>query len=348
MAKGKYQTSVEQFNSIIADIKAQKFKPFYLFMGEEPYYIDLLNEAILANAIRPEERDFNLTVIYGNETKAEQIISAARRFPMMSNRTLVLVKEAQLMSKTELDTIAAYLERPLETTILAVSLTSKSVDKRGKLYKEAEKKGVVFESLAVPEWSVSQWITEYLASKGKRIDNRAAVLMAEATGNDLRKISLECDKLVKAIDDKNTITDEDIEKNIGISREFNLSELTKALATRNYEKAYKIAIVFGESPKRYPFVVTLGTLFYYFGKLLQYNAIVMENGSRAPSDIATRIGVPPYYLQEYETGARNYPLRKLFSVIAHLEEYDYRSKSNAGGAADEKALLIELVSKILV
>lgn len=348
MAKGKYQDSANHFNSILREIETQNFKPFYLFMGEEPYYSDMLNEAILKNAIRPEERDFNLTTLYGNETKAEQIISCARQFPMMSNRILVMVKEAQLMSKTELDSLVAYLEKPLETTILVVSLTGKSVDKRGKLYKEAEKKGVVFESLAIPEWNVAEWINTYLIQKGKQIDNRASALMAEATGNDLRKIVLECDKLIKALDDRKLITAEDIEKNVGISKEYNMSELTKALATRNAEKALRIALYFGDSPKRYPLVVTLGSLFYYFNKLLQYNAIVMENNSRPPADIASRIGVSPYFLKEYEMGARNYPLKKTFSIIAQIEECDYKSKSNAGGAADEKALLTELITKILV
>lgn len=348
MAKSKHQNSVDQFNSILKDILSHKFKPFYLFMGEEPYYIDLLNEAILNNAIKPEEKDFNLTILYGNDAKVDDIISMARRFPMMSDRTLVMVKEAQLMSKSDLNNLSAYLEKPLDSTILVISLTGSSVDKRGKLYKEAEKKGVIFESLSVPEWDLSAWITSYLSQKGKKIDSRAAVLMAESTGNDLRKIVLECDKLIKALDNKEFITDDDIEKNVGISKEYNLSELTKALATKNSEKALKIALYFGDSPKRYPLVVTLGSLFYYFNKLMQYNTVVMESGGRAPADIATQIGVSPYFLKEYEAGARNYPLMKTFSVIARLEEYDYKSKSNAGGAADEKALLTELIAKILV
>lgn len=345
MAKQANDT-LSQFHTILSDIANRKFKPVYLLMGEEPYYSDVILEKLLDTVLQPSERDFNQAVVYGSDTNAAEIVSLARRYPMFAERQLVVVKEAQTLSK--LEAFEFYLEAPAPETILVLAFTGKSADKRTNFYKKAKAVAEVFESSAVKEWDIPVWITGYLKERGIRIESDAAALMGESTGNSLRKIVLELDKLMKGIEEgKGVITVKDIELNIGISREFSAFELCKALAFRDSGKAFKIALYFGENPKKYPFILTLGALFFYFSKLLKCHAYLLQDGG-VPDNAARKAGAySPSQVAEYVQAMRSFPLKKTMGVIALLKEYDYKSKSGTAGQASEGELLIELISRIL-
>ena len=351
MARSTSDT-VQQFAALEADILAGKFSPYYLLFGKEHFYIDRLCSLLMEKTLPPEERDFGQLVFYGADADPAQVVSAARQYPMMVSRQVVVVKEAQMMKKIEL--LAEYYPNIVPTTILIVcyktpneSGSTKNIDKRTKFFKDASKVGVVFESNPVQEGRIPLWIEKYVASKGMEITPDASMMLAEACGTDLSKIALEVDKLSRLFGEgeKRRITAETVEENVGISREYSVFELNKVLSSKDVVACYRIASFFGQSPKRFPIQLIMGALSSHFIKLLRYHAAVADRASRA--EIAQAIGINPYFIGEYETAARNYPLKKCMKVIATLREYDYRSKSNARGSADDGELLMELVSRIL-
>ncbi len=344
MAKQGAQDTVAQFNSILKDIKERKFKPVYIFMGEEPYYGDILINELINTVLKPEERDFNQTIVYASDTNAAEIASLSRRFPMFAERQLIVVKEAQ--SLTKLDALETYLQSPAPETVLVLAYTGKSADKRTGFYKKAKAVAEIFESTMLAEWKVAEWITDYVKQQGFTIASDAAALMAEHTGNSLRKIVLEIDKLIKGIPiGSKEITVKDVETNIGISREFSAFELCRAISYRNSEKAFKIAHYFGENPKKYPLAMTLGALFFYFSKLLKAYAYLKQDGC-TPENAAKRAGAFGSQEKEYATAMRNYTYPKVMGIIALMKDYDYKFKSGGSGTATEGDLLIELISKI--
>ena len=346
MAKQTDSDNLIQMNSILAEIKAGRFSPVYLLMGEEPYYSDVIIDAILQNVLEPSERDFNQTILYAQDTTTADIVQACRRFPMFAPRQLVMVKEAQHLNK--LDILEQYLESPSPETVLVLAFTNKSVDKRTGFYKKAKANATVFESVAVSEWNVAKWITTYINGKGYGITPDAASLMAEHTGNVLRKIVLETDKLFKGLDTHNKeITVKDIETNIGISREFSAFELSKSLVFKDYGNAYKIARHFGANPKKYPLVLTLGALFFFFSRLLKCHAYYAQDGGMMENSIRKAGIFAQGQIKEYAVAMRTFPLKKTMSVIALIKEYDYKSKSGNAGGASEGDLLVELISRII-
>ncbi len=341
MAKSDSQ---QNYREILTDVREGRFAPFYLLMGEEPFYVERLCEAIMNQAVNPFERDFNQIVYYGADVTAEQVISTARQFPMMGDHLLVVVKEAQMMSKPE--DIAPYLMSPMPSTILVLCFMGKSIDKRTAFYKQAQKVGRVLESVKVQDYRLSQWIEAFFSEEGFDIEPEAAELMGEFTGNDLRKISVEVDKMRRNLPlDAKRITVADIEKNVGISREYSVFELTKALSFGQKEKAFRIASYFADSPKKYPIQMTIAALAMYFLKVWRYHSLMQAHTPK--SQMAGELGVNPYFLGEYETAARNYPPRKVMAAIAFLKEYDYRSKSNERGDASDGDLLMELLSRLV-
>lgn len=345
MAKQSGPTTAQQFEEIKNNLLSSSFSPFYLLMGEEPYYVDALCEMIIDKALQPFERDFNQTIIYGSDTNVRDLISICSRYPMMAERQLVVVKEAQSLKKPE--DLIPYLEHLVDTTILVLCFTGKNADKRTNFFKTAQKYGVVFESTKVDEGAIPGWIENYLSTIGKKIEPDAAMMLSEYAGTELRKLVLEIDKLLKAIPDSATsITAVDIEKNIGISREFNITELTNAIAAHDTAKAFKIAYYFGESPKKYPLQMTLGFLFYFFSKVELMHSYCLGNPRPNLSDAATKAGIFYKYNAPYVAAASRYPLRKTMVIISSIKECDFKSKSNLGGEATERELLVELLGKI--
>ena len=335
-----------QCRELISEIKGGQFKPVYLLMGEEPYYPDLVCQAILENCIDEMGKDFNETVCYGADVTAEQVISAARQFPMMSERVLVVVREAQLMKS--LEQLSIYCEDPLDSTVLVILMHGASADKRKALYKNALKTGVVVDSQPVRDYEIPSWISSYYESRGLRIDPDAAALLGESVGTSLSTIVLETDKLLRALPEGTTrITAADIEKNVGVSRQFTVFELNKAISTRNATKALKIAAHIGNSA-RFALPAAVSAMYNEFNRILRYGALLQKTPYPTNEEKAHALaGVNPYFYRDYDQAARNYPVQKAMRVISLLCEYDYLGKGGDGATADPGELLVELTAKIL-
>ena len=331
---------------LIADAKAGVFKPVYLLMGDEPFYPDMICDAILENAVEEDSRDFDQFVFYGGDTDADKVITAARGFSMWGGRVLVVVKEAQQMK--ELEQLAVYCADPMDSTVLVLLMHRASADKRKSLYKAVQKNGVVVDSPAVRDYEISNWIINYYSSRGLSIDPDAAQLLAESAGTDLCTIAVETDKLLKSLPEGTVrITAPDIEKNVGVSRQWSIFELTRELSMRNAPKAVRIASQLGDGA-RFAMPMAVSALFTHFYRILRYEALLQKD-PRPASDVKARVlGVNPFFFREYDTAVRNYPLRKTMGVISLLNEYDFKGKG--GGISAETpqgALFVELVTKIL-
>lgn len=341
----KFTELESQCRQIINDVKNGNFVPVYLLMGTEPYYPDLVCDEIIKYALTESERDFNQTVFYGLDTDAGTVASECRSYPMMAERRLVVLKEAQSM-KT-LEDLAAYASEPMESTVLVILMHGASADKRRALYKNVQKKGVVLVSDALRDYEMPQWITSFYKSRGLDIEPAAAALLAEYAGTDMSRIVLETEKMQKNLPEGTVqVNAADIEKNVGISRQFSIFELTKALSYMKAEKALKIAAYIGNGPK---FMLLLATapLYTHFYRILKYEAALLKNPAMTKADRAKLLGINPYFMEEYDVAARNYPIRRCMKVISLLEEYDFKGKGGGSGEASQGDLLMELVSKIL-
>lgn len=341
----KFTELESQCRQIINDVKNGNFVPVYLLMGTEPYYPDLVCDEIIKYALTDSERDFNQTVFYGLDTDAGTVASECRSYPMMAERRLVVLKEAQSM-KT-LEDLATYASDPMESTVLVILMHGASADKRRALYKNVQKKGVVLVSDALRDYEMPQWITSFYKSRGLDIEPAAAALLAEYAGTDMSRIMLETEKMQKNLPEGTVrVNAADIEKNVGISRQFSIFELTKALSYIKAEKALKIAAYIGNGPK---FMLLLATapLYTHFYRILKYEAALLKNPAMTKADRAKLLGINPYFMEEYDVAARNYPIRRCMKVISLLEEYDFKGKGGGSGEASQGDLLMELVSKIL-
>ena len=332
--------------ALIDDARNGVFKPVYILMGDEPYYPDLVCQAIIDNCVDEFRKDFNETICYGADVTAEQVVTAARRFPMMADRQLVVVKEAQMM-KT-LEDIAVYCNEPLDSTVLVLLLHKATVDKRKALFKSVQKIGVVLDSPALRDYEVPAWISSYYRERGLQIDPEAASLLAESVGTDLSTIALETDKLLKNLPEgAKSVSVADIEKNVGISRQFSIFELTKELSYKHASKALTIAAHLGNAA-RFAMPQAVSALYMHFYRILKYGALLARGGAPTPDEKASALaGVNPYFYKEYDTAVRNYPLPKAMAVISLLCEYDYLGKGGDGGAATPGELMVELTAKIL-
>lgn len=333
-------------SQIVSDTEAKKFAPVYLLMGDEDYYVDLVCNAVISNAFDDEsERDFNQMIYYGADVDADEVVTAARRYPMFAERQLVVVKEAQMM-KT-LENLAVYCENPLESTVLVIAMHGASADKRKALYKSVSKKGIVVESKELRDYEMPQWIASYYRSRGLEIEPEAAALLAEYAGVDMAKIAVETDKLLKNLPAGSVkVSASDIERNVGISREFSIFELTRELSFRNVPKALKIAAYIGDGAK-FALPMATAALFTHFYRILKYHALLKSRPSASTSEKASLLGVNPYFLREYDTAIRNYPPAKAMSAIALLKEYDFKGKGGDNGEASPGELFTELILKLL-
>ncbi|MCW2118914.1 DNA polymerase III subunit delta [Flavobacterium sp. 7A] len=332
---------MDEVIKIVNDIKAGNIKPIYFLMGEEAYYIDKLSDYIEDTILTEEEKGFNQTVLYGRDVSIEDIVSTAKRYPMMADRQVVIVKEAQELSRT-IDKIEAYAENPMQTTVLVFAYKYKTLDKRKKVTKTLAKNGLVFESKKLYENQVGDWIKRVLASKKYSIEPKAVAMLVEFLGTDLSKINNELEKLKVILPKGSTITAHDIEENIGFSKDFNVFELRKAIGERNQLKAYKIAANFAQNPKDNPMVMTTGLVFGFFIQLLKYHGTKDKN----PKTVASVIGVNPYFMKEYDVAIKNYPMRKVSQIIASLREIDVKSKGVGANALPNGDLLKEMLYKI--
>jgi len=311
-------------------------------MGEEPYYIDKISEFIEETILTEEERGFNQMVLYGRDVAVEDIVSNAKRFPMMAERQVVIVKEAQDLSRT-FDKLDDYAKNPQLSTVLVLCYKYKTVDKRKAVYKAINKTGVVFESKKLYDNQVPDWIKRVLSPKGYTITPKASQLLVEFLGTDLGKINNELEKLQIVLPKNTQITSEHIEENIGISKDYNNFELRKAIGAKDSVKAFKIVQYFADNPKDNPMVVTVALLFNFFSQLLQLHGMKDRN----PRSVASALRVNPYFVNEYLDAARNFPMRKVSQVVALLREFDVKSKGVNSNAVPQGDLLKELLVKIL-
>jgi len=346
MAKKK--SSVEAYAEVINDLKKKIFKPVYFLTGDESYYIDKIADYIADFVLEESEKSFNQSILYGKDVDVPAVINAARRFPMMSNYQVIIVKEAQNIKKIE--DLEIYLKAPQKSTILVIchklnqGSTKGKSDKSRKLMAMVEKIGVLFESKKLYDNQISGWISQYLAEKGVSIAPVPANLLNEYLGNDLSKIANELEKLIITLPlDNKKITVEHIERNIGLSKDFNRFELTKSLGERNILKVNRIADYFAKNPSSNPLTLSLSSTYQYFAKIFRYHFLK----DKSASNVASELGVNPFFIDEYKNAARIYNPRKCVEIFSLLRDYDLRTKGLNNDSTEDGELLRELVFKIM-
>ncbi len=330
------------YEQLISDLKNRSFKPIYFLHGEEPYYIDLVTEYITSNVLSEAEQSFNQTIIYGKESDAGQVINAAKRYPMMASHQVIVVKEAQELK--EFENLIHYVEKPQPSTLLVINYKYKNPDKRKKVFKALEKHAVSFQSKKLYDNQVPGWISAYASGRKYSIEPKAAALLGEFLGSDLSRIANEVDKLIIAIgNQKKTITPEDVEKNIGISKDFNQFELQNALGKKDVVGANRIIRHFAANERKYPVPLITGSLYSYFSKLL----LIHYAKDKSQQGVATLLKVHPFFAKDYLAAANKYTAGKLVNIISLLRTYDMKSKGYEGHTIPDGELMKELVFKIL-
>ena len=329
---------MDEVVKIVNDIKSGNIKPIYFLMGEEPYYIDKLSDYIEENVLTEDEKGFNQTVLYGRDVSIEDIISASKRYPMMAERQVIIVKEAQDLTKT-IDKLESYAEHPMPSTVLVICYKYKTLDKRKKVTKLLDKHGLVYESKKLYENQVGEWIKRVLQGKNYTIEPKAAAMLVEFLGTDLSKINNELEKLQIILPKGTTISAKHIEENIGFSKDYNVFELRKAIGDRNQLKAYQIAQYFADNPKDNPMVMTTSLVFSFFVNLLQYHGLKDRN----PKNVAAVLKVNPFFLKDYDIALRNYPMKKVSAIVAKLRDIDVKSKGVGANSLPNHDLLKEML-----
>ena len=339
MAKKEYT-----YEEICRDIIAKKFAPVYVLMGEEPFFMDQITDLLITHVLDDSERDFNQITMYGSDTDSASIMNAVRRFPMMSKYQLVVVKEAQLIRDIEI--LSNYVKNPLMSTVLVINYKYKNLDKRKALAVGTEKVGILFESKKIPDYKMPSFIVSFMQQRSISIDNKAAQMLADFLGNDLSRLNKELEKLILLLPEKGVrrISPELIEKNIGISKEYNNFELIKALSIKDILKANRIIQYFEKNPKNNPIQMTLSILFNYFSNLL----ICYYTKDRSEAGLMAALGLRgAFQVKDYQQGLRNYSAMKVFNLIHEIRMMDARSKGVENNSVSDADLLKELLYKIL-
>lgn len=330
------------FEEIMSDLKKRIYKPVYFLAGEEPYFIDVISDYIEDKVLSEADKAFNQIIVYGEDTTVPAVIDTARRFPMMASHQVVIVKEAQSLKKIE--DLAIYAEKPLNSTILVLCYKYKSLDKRTKLYKILDTSAVYFESPRLRDYQIPAWIERYLMSRGIKIDPSASAMLTEYLGTDLHKIANELDKLLITLPaDKPVINSALIEKNIGISKDYNNFELQNAIGTRNVFKANMIVRYFSDNQKDNPITLTIASLFSFFTKLLTYHYLP----DKSKNNVASVLKINPFFVKDYEAAALKYNAKKTVQIISLLRTFDMKSKGYGDAGTEAGDLLKELVYRIL-
>lgn len=339
MAKKEYT-----FEGICRDIKDKKYAPVYILMGDEPFFMDKITDLLIENVVGEAEKDFNQTILYGADVDAAQVINAARRFPMMSDYQLIVVREAQMIR--DIEQLAYYVKKPLTQTVLVVNYKYKTLDRRKMLASAAEANGILFESKKIPDYKMPAFITSLMQQRNISIDPKSIQMLSDFLGNDLVRLDKELDKLVLLlpVNAPKRITPELIEQNIGISKEFNNFELLKAVSAKDVLKANRIIQYFEKNPKNNPIQVTLPILFNYFSNLL----ICYYSKDRSEQGLMSALGFhTSFQIKDYTAGMRNYTAMKVFNLISDIRTTDARSKGVGNPSASDGDILKELIYKIL-
>ncbi|RPI45931.1 MAG: DNA polymerase III subunit delta [Bacteroidetes bacterium] len=330
------------FEQIMEDLKKGSYHPIYFLYGEEPYYMDRITEYITKNVLTEAEKSFNQTIVYGKDSDAGQVIGLARRFPMMANRQVVVVREAQDLK--DFENLVHYAVNPLRSTLLVINYKYKKPDNRKKVFSALAENGLSFESKKLYDSQVPAWISAYAGARKVTVEPKAAALLTEFLGAELSKIANELDKLFIVMEKgQRKITPVLVETHIGISKDFNQFELQNALGRKNAAGANRIIRYFAGDPRNHPMTVTLTFLYFFFSKLLIYHYTT----DRSRQNIASTLKINPFWVKDYEIAARNYSATSLVGIISLLREYDMKSKGYGGTAIAEGELLRELIFKIM-
>ena len=338
MAKKDYST----FEQIFTDLRKKTFSPVYFLMGEEPYYIDSISDYIQNNVLGEAEKEFDQTILYGKDVEISTVINAAKRYPMMGQRQVLIVKEAQLIKNW--DDLVHYFKNPQNSTILVFCYKYGTPDKRKKWFVELEKIATLFESSKLRDYEVGPWITKYAKSKNVAIEDKAVAMLSEYLGTDLSKIAHELEKLVITKPaTMASITPDLIEKNIGISKDFNVFELQAALINRDVLKANRIIRYFAENKKANPLVLVLSQLFKFFSDLMIFH--YLPDKSKGPA--ASELKINPYFVQDFQRASQVFGAWKTMNIITYIRETDARYKGIDNPSTDEGDLMKELIFKIM-
>jgi DNA polymerase III subunit delta len=333
--------------SVLKDLKSNKYSPVYFLQGEEPFYIDQIADFIEKKCLNESEKSFNQTILYGKDVNMNTILLNAKRFPMMSERQVVIVKEAQEISdlgKESGDTqLNSYIQNPLPSTVLVFCYKYKTLDARKTITKNLDKFSILVTSKKMYDNQLPEWVNGYISSQGFKINPKASLMLAEFVGNNLSRLSNEIDKLLINLQKGAEVNEDMIEKYVGISKEFNVFELQQALIKRDVYKANLIVNYFEANPKNNPIIPVIVVLFNFFSKLL----VVHGSDNKTDSHLAKVLGVNPYFVKDYIFGAKTYPPSKVMNIIHYLRQADLASKGVDNVSTTEGQILKELVYKIM-
>jgi DNA polymerase-3 subunit delta len=329
------------FEAIIKDIKSQKYSPIYLLHGDEPYYIDKISNYIEKNVLNLGEQSFNQAILYGKDTEFKTVVDEARQYPMMASHRVVVIKEAQDMRS--LKSLATYAENPSPQSILVINHKYKKFDSRTKLAKAIKANGVLFESKKLYDNKVPAWISSYLSDKGVNIAPDASMMAAEFLGTDLNKIANEMDKVIVNLEGQKSISADMIKEMVGISKDYNVFELQKAIGTMDTEKVFRIVNYFAANEKANPLVMVLSNLYGYFLKV--YTAAY--HGKKSDNELKTLLGLPtPYFVKDYRTAAKNFHGQKLINIFDALKDADLKSKGVGARNMNSREVLRDFMIQV--
>lgn len=336
---------MKELELIFKNIKNREFFPIYFFHGEEAYFIDLAVKALENDVLTEDEKAFNQTVVYGKDTNYNDILALARQYPMMGDKQLIIVKEAQDLKLNENETkiLENYAENPVESTILVFAHKHKKVDSRKKVFKTLQTKKMLFHSEPIKDYNLAKWIDDEAKNLEIKLAPGISQLLADYLGKDLSRIANELNKMKLVLKNGEVLDGKLVETHIGISKEFNVFELQKALGKKDANQAFKIAYFMGKNPKTNPIVMTIGNLYNYFSNVIVYHTLAKQS----PQTIASEMGVNPYFIKDYAESARLFPLKHATRTISILREIDLKSKGLGAVNMDESELLKEMVYKIL-
>ncbi len=329
------------YPEIISQLKNKQYKPVYLLFGLEPFFIDKITDFIANNVLTEAEKGFNQTIFYGRDAQVGAIIETAKRYPMMSDKQVVIVREAQDLK--QIDALEDYMVNPVDSTILVFAFKYKKPDGRKKVFKQMKKVGIAFESKPIYDNQMQKWIEEYIHTHHRTITPKAAMLIGEYIGTNLSLASNEINKLFITAKENSTIDENMVSDVIGINKDFNNFEFQRALGMKDAKKAMQIAIYFGNHQKEHPLVVVLGILGKYFSNLV----LMYFNPKASRDQLAKMLGVNPYFVEEYFTAKSKHSAAGAVKAIELIREYDLKSKGVNSGQVPPGELLKELVVKIL-
>lgn len=328
-------------DQIIADLKKKKFSPIYFLGGDEPYHIDKIVRYAEQHILEESEKAFNQIILYGKEVNFKQVVDNARQFPMMAANRLVVLKEAQSMR--DFEKLETYITQPAQQTILLISYKHKKPDGRKSVFKTLKKSSVYFESNKIKDYKLSQWIQNYVQDSGFKIGMPAAQLLSEYLGNNLQKIENEIGKATINFTSGQELTAQIIQDNIGISKEYNVYELQKALGQRQISKVQLIADNMAANIKSNPMPLVISSLYRYFNQLF----FVAQNQSLSDQAIAGQLRINPYFIKDIKQSAKSFNASQYYTIFQLFKVYDLKSKGLGNRQTRPGRLLVELVSRII-